>query len=110
MRVFDRIFVNSLPKLRPSTLQSVLMPFASPESRRLFKGPNAKVRTIQYLVFRGIGAKSNRGIGGWVWGYSSGSRFQGVGRWEEIRVGSGVLKVLGAFWDKLEGGCRPPQT
>ena len=43
------------------------------------------------------------GRGGWVREYPSGSRFRGGGRWEEVRVGSGVLKVLGAFWDKLEG-------
>jgi hypothetical protein len=35
---------------------------------------------------------------------------EGVGRREEVRVGSGVLKVLRAFWDKLEGSCRRPQT
>jgi hypothetical protein len=35
---------------------------------------------------------------------------RGLVRWEEVRVGSGVLKVLRAFWDKLEGSCRRPQT
>ena len=25
------------------------------------------------------------------------------GPWEGVRVGSGILKLLGAFWDKLEG-------
>jgi len=28
---------------------------------------------------------------------------RGLVRWEEVRVGSGVLKVQEAFWDKLEG-------
>jgi hypothetical protein len=30
---------------------------------------------------------------------------KGVGRWDEVSVRSGVLKVQGAFWDKLEGSC-----
>jgi hypothetical protein len=39
-----------------------------------------------------------------------GNRFRGVGPLEGGWGGSGVSKVLGAFWDKLEGSCRRPQT
>ncbi len=45
-----------------------------------------------------------------VRGIRRGAIPKGSVRWEEVRVGSGVLKVQRAFWDKLEGGCRPPQT
>ncbi len=31
-------------------------------------------------------------------------------RWEEVQVESGVLNVLGAFWDKREGSRQRPQT
>jgi len=33
---------------------------------------------------------------------------EGIAAGEEVRVGSGVLKVQGAFWDKLKGSCRRP--
>jgi hypothetical protein len=39
-----------------------------------------------------------------VFGVSWEADSEGVGRREEVRVGSDVLKVLGAFWDKLEEG------
>jgi hypothetical protein len=35
---------------------------------------------------------------------------EGTGRREEVTVGSGFLKVQGAFWYKQDGGCRRPQT
>jgi len=45
-----------------------------------------------------------RQLGSW---YPSGSRFPGDCRREGVRVGSGVLKVRGAFWDKLGGSINP---
>jgi hypothetical protein len=62
MRVFDRISVDSLPKLR-STLQSVLMPFASPESCRLFKRTERKSTHYSILGFEGSRGKIQLRIG-----------------------------------------------
>src|ERR1022692_2190958 len=88
-------------------------------------GLNAKARTIQYWVFKKIRAKSDRGMGIWRQRHRDVPRLRpgeddqgltanpaarrlgsGVPR-EEVRVVSGALKVLGAFWDRLEGSCRP---
>src|ERR1019366_9278557 len=123
--------------LRPSSFSSVLMAFASRQPWGL-NGQNARAPTVQYWVFEKIRAKSNRGMGiwrqrhrdvhrlrpgeddqgltrqscgrCWVLGYPMGSRFRGGwplgGGWVE----SGVLKVLGAFSDKLKGSCRRPLT
>jgi len=63
MRVFDRILVDSLPKLRPSTLQSALMPFASPESHRLFRRTERKSTHYSILGFQGSRNKIGLRIG-----------------------------------------------
>jgi hypothetical protein len=49
-------------------------------------------------------------LGCWVRGYSLGEPIPRGAAGEEVRGVSGVLKVLGAFWDTLEGTCRRPQT
>ena len=64
------------------------MQFASIELCKLVKPLNAKAH-YSILISEKAGAKS--------------ADFKGGGRWDEVWVGSGTLKVLGAFWDKLEG-------
>jgi len=88
--------------------------------------------------FKKIGAKRNRGMGiwrqrhrdvprlrareddqglppilrqrRWVGGIPREADSEGSAAGEEVQVGSGVLKVQGAFWDTLEGSRRRPQA
>jgi hypothetical protein len=84
-------------KMEPSKVLQICLPrFASISTRIVAWLATARFPTLgsreSILRRRRLGS-----------GYPSGSRFRGGSRWYEVWVGSGVLKVLGAFWDKLEG-------
>jgi hypothetical protein len=73
--MFDRISADSLPKIRLSRLQTVLMPFASSAPYKLVKRKRMEPKSKHYsiLISGKLGANPapDAGFGGIPWGADS---------------------------------------